>query len=178
MPPATQAAVASVSPAEQPLVTRPHSAPVSTARRAPTASASSSRCTYFRAAASIAARTSGSIVEPLMMVKVPRALMSGRTPIDVIDVRARLKPGRGRRSGRWSAGSLALAEDGARHRQQTAEHAAAADQLTPADGLAHRGGLLGSCVTMPHAMAGVKTTGSGLRVSGKTLMRARRSAEP
>ena len=36
----------------------------------------------LRLAASIAARTSGSIVEPLMMVKVPRALISGRTPID------------------------------------------------------------------------------------------------
>ncbi len=60
----------------------PHSAPVSVASRAPTASVSSSRCTYFCAAASIAARTSGSIVDPLMMVKVPRALMSGRTPMD------------------------------------------------------------------------------------------------
>ena len=83
MPPATHAALASVSPAEQPLVTSPHSAPVRTARRAPTASASSSRCTYFFAAASIAARTSGSMVEPLMIVNVPRALMSGRTPIDL-----------------------------------------------------------------------------------------------
>ena len=31
----------------------------------------------------MAARTSGSIVEPLMMVNVPRALISGRTPIAV-----------------------------------------------------------------------------------------------
>jgi len=45
LPPATQAAVAWVRAAEQPLVTRPHSAPVSVARRAPIASASSSRCT-------------------------------------------------------------------------------------------------------------------------------------
>ena len=35
----------------------------------------------LRLAASIAARTSGSIVEPLMMVKVPRPLISGRTPM-------------------------------------------------------------------------------------------------
>ena len=51
-------------------------------RRAPTASVSSSRCTYFCAAPSIAARTSGSIVDPLMIVYVPRALINGRTPID------------------------------------------------------------------------------------------------
>jgi hypothetical protein len=31
----------------------------------------------------MAARTSGSIREPLMIVYVPRALMSGRTPIEV-----------------------------------------------------------------------------------------------
>jgi len=30
----------------------------------------------------MAARTSGSIVDPLRIVNVPRALMSGRTPID------------------------------------------------------------------------------------------------
>ncbi len=80
LPPATQAAVACVNAAEHPDVTRPHSAPVSTARRAPIDSASSSRCTYWRAAASIAARTSGSINEPPMIVKVPRALTSGLTP--------------------------------------------------------------------------------------------------
>ena len=82
LPPATHAAVACVSAAEHPDVTRPHSAPVSAASRAPIASASSSRCTYCREAASIAARTSGSISEPLMIVNVPRALMSGLTPID------------------------------------------------------------------------------------------------
>jgi len=30
----------------------------------------------------MAARTSGNMREPLMMVNVPRALISGRTPID------------------------------------------------------------------------------------------------
>ena len=60
----------------------PHSAFVSSASRAPMAAISSSRCTCCCAAASMAARTSGSMSEPLMMVKVPRALISGRTPID------------------------------------------------------------------------------------------------
>ena len=46
------------------------------------AAISSSRWTCCCAAASMAARTSGSIRDPLMMVKVPRALISGRTPID------------------------------------------------------------------------------------------------
>ena len=68
--------------AEQPDDTMPHSAFVSSARRAPIAAISSSRWTCCCAAASIAARTSGSISEPLMMVNVPRALISGRTPID------------------------------------------------------------------------------------------------
>ena len=81
-PPATQAAVACVRPAEHPDETMPHSAFVNSARRAPIAAISSSRCTCCWAAASMAARTSGSMSEPLMMVNVPRALISGRTPID------------------------------------------------------------------------------------------------
>ena len=76
------AAVAWVSAAAQPDVTRPHSACVSAARRAPIAAMSSSRCTWCCAAASMAARTSGSMREPLIIVNVPRALISGRTPID------------------------------------------------------------------------------------------------
>ena len=51
-----------------PEVTSPHSALVSAASRAPMASVSSSRCTYCREAWSIAARTSGSMVEPLRIV--------------------------------------------------------------------------------------------------------------
>ncbi len=43
LPPATQAAAARVSAAEQPFETIPHSAPVRVASRAPTASVSSSR---------------------------------------------------------------------------------------------------------------------------------------
>ena len=45
LPPATQAAVTCLSPAAQPAETIPHSAPVNSASRRPTASANSSSCT-------------------------------------------------------------------------------------------------------------------------------------
>ena len=81
-PPATHAAVACDIAAAQPALTMPHSAPVSSARRLPTPSISSSSCTYCWFAALFAARTSGSSIEPPMIVNVPRQLMIGRTPID------------------------------------------------------------------------------------------------
>ena len=82
LPPATQAAVTCFSPAAQPAETIPHSAPVSSASRRPTASASSSSCTLYWQAASMAARTSGSSIDAPMMVNVPRQLMTGSTPMD------------------------------------------------------------------------------------------------
>ena len=81
-PPAMQAAVACVSAAEQPDETIPQSAFVSSASLAPMPAISSSRWTYCWEASAIAARASGSIVDPLMMVNVPRPLMRGRTPIE------------------------------------------------------------------------------------------------
>ena len=71
-----------VSAADAPEVTMPHSAPVSCARRWLTPAISSSSCTYSRAAASIAAFTSGSVRLAPTIVTVPRALISGRTPTD------------------------------------------------------------------------------------------------
>ena len=82
LPPVTQATVTCFNPAAHPAETIPHSAPVSSAKRRPTASASSSIWTKYLDAASIAARTSGRSTEPPMMVKVPRQLMTGSTPID------------------------------------------------------------------------------------------------
>ena len=82
LPPVTHAAVTCFSPAAHPADTMPHSAPVSSASRCPTASASSSICTKYFEAASIAARTSGRSTDPPMMVNVPRQLMIGSTPID------------------------------------------------------------------------------------------------
>ncbi len=81
LPPATHAAVACDIAAAQPELTMPHSAPVSSARRLPTAAITSSSCTYCWLAALLAARTSGSSIDPPMTVSVPRQLMNGRTPI-------------------------------------------------------------------------------------------------
>ena len=81
LPPATQAAVACDIAAAQPALTMPHSAPVSSASRLPTASITSSRCACCWFAALFAARTSGSSIDPPMIVSVPRQLISGRTPI-------------------------------------------------------------------------------------------------
>ena len=82
LPPVTHAAVTCFSPAAHPAETMPHSAPVSSASRWPTASANSSICTKYLEAASMAARTSGRSTEPPMIVNVPRQLMIGSTPID------------------------------------------------------------------------------------------------
>ena len=82
LPPATHAAVACDIAAAQPALTMPHSAPVSSASRLPTAAISSSSWACCWLAALFAARTSGSSIEPPMIVSVPRQLMSGRTPID------------------------------------------------------------------------------------------------
>ena len=81
LPPVTQAVVTCLRPAAQPEEISPHSAPVTAARRRPTASASSSYCTKKPWAASMAATTSASSTEPPMMVKVPRQLMTGSTPM-------------------------------------------------------------------------------------------------
>src|SRR6476646_743210 len=78
--PATQAAVPSATAAALPQVTMPHSAPVSSARRLPAASISSSRLTNWRDAASTAARTRGNIRLPPCMVRTLQQLMTGRTP--------------------------------------------------------------------------------------------------
>ena len=82
LPPATQAAVACVSAAEQPVRDQ---APL---RAGQLGEARADRLGQLvevhvaaATAASIAARTSGSIVDPLMIVNVPRALISGRTPM-------------------------------------------------------------------------------------------------
>ena len=78
--PATQAAVPSATAAALPQVTMPHSAPVNSAIRLPAASISSSRLTKWREAASIAARTCGSIRLPPCIVRTLQQLMNGRTP--------------------------------------------------------------------------------------------------
>src|ERR1700730_8424527 len=78
--PATQAAVPSATAAALPQVTMPHSAPFNPARRRPAASISSSRLTNWREAASIAARTCGSIRLPPCIVRTLQQLMNGRTP--------------------------------------------------------------------------------------------------
>src|SRR5882724_408954 len=78
--PATQAAVPSATAAALPQVTRPHSAPVSSARRFPAASISSSRLTKWRDASATAARTCGSIRLPPCIVRTLQQLMNGRTP--------------------------------------------------------------------------------------------------
>src|SRR5580704_19219243 len=78
--PATQAAVPSATAAALPQVTMPHSAPVNSAMRRPAASISSSRLTNWRDAASIAARTCGSIRLPPCIVRTLQQLMNGRTP--------------------------------------------------------------------------------------------------
>ena len=82
LPPAIADAVQCVIAAQHPAVTMPHSAPLSSARRLPTPSISSSIWTKLREASSIARFTSGRVVDPVMIVNVPRALMTGRTPID------------------------------------------------------------------------------------------------
>ncbi len=82
LPPVTQAAVTCFKPAAHPADTIPHSALVNSASRLPIPSASSSYCTKFDDAASIAARTCGRSREPPIIVKVPRQLISGSTPID------------------------------------------------------------------------------------------------
>src|ERR1700745_2614537 len=79
--PATQAAVPSATAAALPQVTRPHSAPVSSARRRPAASISSSRLTNQRDASATAARTCGSIRLPPCIVRTLQQLMNGRTPM-------------------------------------------------------------------------------------------------
>src|SRR5260370_18989212 len=78
--PATQPGVARATAAALPQVTRPHSAPVSSAMRRPAASISSSRLTKCCDAATIAARTCGSIRLPLWAVRTLAQLMNGRTP--------------------------------------------------------------------------------------------------
>src|SRR5882724_5176734 len=78
--PATQAAVPSATAAALPQVTMPHPAPVNSAMRLPAASISSSRLTNCREAASIAARTCGSIRLPPCIVRTLQQLMNGRTP--------------------------------------------------------------------------------------------------
>ncbi len=80
--PAMEAQVRFATPAQHPAEMMPHSAPVISASRLPTPSASSSICTKLREASSIAFFTSGNVCEPVMMVKVPRALITGRTPMD------------------------------------------------------------------------------------------------
>ena len=72
-----------------------------------------------------------------------------------------------RRAAAEGAGSLALAEDGGGYRQQTAQHTPSTDQFAPADGLAHRSVLLGSCVTMPHGRRVVKDPRPRLSVTGQ-----------
>src|ERR1700680_2312144 len=78
--PATQAAVPSATAAALPQGTMPHSAPVNSAMRPPAASISSSRLPNCREAASIAARTCGSIRLPPCIVRTLQQLMNGRTP--------------------------------------------------------------------------------------------------
>ena len=82
LPPAIDAAVKCVIPAQHPLVTMPHGACVISASRLPTASINSSMWTKPRDASSMARFTSGSDCDPVMIVNVPRALITGRTPID------------------------------------------------------------------------------------------------
>src|ERR1019366_476854 len=82
LPPAMAEAVKWVMAAQQPAVTMPHSAPVNSARRWLTPSISSSMLTKLRDAWSMARLTSGRVGEPVMMVNVPRALMTGRTPME------------------------------------------------------------------------------------------------
>ena len=82
LPPVTHAAVTCFIPAAHPAETMPHSAPVISASLFPIPSASSSYCTKSLDAASIAARTSGRSTEPPIIVKVPRQLMIGSTPMD------------------------------------------------------------------------------------------------
>ncbi len=82
LPPVTQAAVTCFSPAAQPAGIRPHSAPVISASLLPTPSASSSYCTKCFDAAFIAVNTSGRSMEPPIIVKVPRQLIMGSTPME------------------------------------------------------------------------------------------------
>src|SRR5215469_9591900 len=78
--PATHAAVPSATAAALPQVTRPHSAPVSSAIRRPAASISSSRLTNQRDASVTAACTCGSIRLPPCIVRTLQQFMNGRTP--------------------------------------------------------------------------------------------------
>ena len=68
LPPVTQAAVICFTPAAHPEETIPHSDFVSSAKRFPTASASSSSCTKFVLAASNASLTFGLLIDPPIMV--------------------------------------------------------------------------------------------------------------
>ena len=114
LPPATHAAVACDIAAAQPELTMPHSAPVSSASRLPTAAMTSSSCACCWLAALLAARTSGSSIDPPMTVK-RAAAVDERTDADRL-VDARLG---GRCSGGGSRRRAALRGASAGRREAT-----------------------------------------------------------